>query len=112
MPLILHYFRRPFISNILKSTKQVLTFILLDDNSDIVDKLTPIERKKKTDLHKIKGVCSICKELPYCWGACRADAFSKYHDINAPDPFCQSLYELGLFPSDEIETRLTYREIN
>lgn len=86
--------------------------ILFDDISDIIAKLTPIERKKKTDLHKIKGVCSICKELPCCWGACRADAFSKYHDMNAPYPFCQSLYELGIFPSDEIETQLTYREID
>lgn len=32
--------------------------------------------------------------------------------MNAPYPFCQSLYELGLFQSDEIETQLTYREID
>jgi len=85
--------------------------ILSDDIWEIVSRLTPIEEQKKNTLQEIKGVCSICKELPYCWGACRADAFSKYHDLNAPYPFCQSLYELGLFPPEEIETNLLYREI-
>lgn len=85
--------------------------ILCDDISEIIARLTPIEQQKKNTLQEIKGVCSICKELPYCWGACRADAFSKYRDMNAPYPFCQSLYELGLFPSEEIETSLSYREI-
>lgn len=85
--------------------------ILSDDISDIIARLTPIEQQKKDTLQEIKGVCSICKELPYCWGACRADAFSKYHDMNAPYPFCQDLYELGLFPAEEIETQLSYREI-
>lgn len=85
--------------------------ILCNDISDIVAKLTPIEQQRKAELRKIKGVCSICKQLQYCWGACRADAFSKYNDINAPYPFCQSLYELGLFPLDEIEIHSEYREV-
>lgn len=85
--------------------------ILTDDLLDIVAKLTPIEQQKKENLYKLKGVCSVCKELPYCWGACRADAYSKYHDLNAPYPFCQSLYELELFPQKMIDHNLDYREI-
>lgn len=85
--------------------------ILSDNLFDIVAKLNPIEQQRKDNLYKLKGVCSVCKELPYCWGACRADAYSQYHDLNAPYPFCQSLYELGIFPQEMIDPSLKYREI-
>lgn len=86
--------------------------ILYDDITTIIEKLNPIVKNKKDNLSKIKGVCSICKELKYCWGACRAYAFAKYGDLNAPYPFCQNLYELGLFPENKIDKSIKYLEFN
>ncbi|SHJ30449.1 radical SAM/SPASM domain-containing protein [Lutispora thermophila] len=84
--------------------------ILIDDISDIKSKLSKIKQEKMEIFSKIKGVCSICKELEYCGGACRADAYATYHDINAPYPLCQKLYENGLFPQEKINKEVTYRD--
>lgn len=85
--------------------------VLTDRLEGIVNRLDDISTQKLESIKRIKGICSVCKELPYCWGACRADAFAKYKDINAPYPFCQSLYDAGLFPAEKINVDLPYREI-
>ena len=46
----------------------------------------------------LKGICSNCAVAESCRGLCRANAYSEYHDLKAPYPLCQSLYEEGRFP--------------
>ncbi|MEM2118419.1 MAG: radical SAM protein [Candidatus Bathyarchaeia archaeon] len=61
-------------------------------HSDLFQKL----RKIKPD--DFKGVCGNCLCNDICRGGCRLYAVDKYGGILSPDPFCQELYERGLFP--------------
>ena len=54
-----------------------------------------------TDLRKIEdleGVCGKCVYRLACRGMCRIFAKAKYGKITSPYPFCQDMYEKGLFP--------------
>lgn len=84
--------------------------IFKHDLRTIFLKLSEVQREKMESIYKIQGVCSICKELPYCGGACRADAYAKYGNIYAPYSVCQSIYDNGLFPKDKINKDLAYKE--
>lgn len=49
---------------------------------------------------QILGVCGNCEANKVCRGGCRVSALSRYHgNFFAPDPQCQSYYNLGKFPS-------------
>ena len=89
----------------------ILGNILNDNLDDILNKLNKISINKIEMLDKIKGVCSICKELPYCGGACRADAYAMYNDIYGPYSPCQLMYDKGIFPENLIDKFATYRKI-
>ncbi len=52
----------------------------------------------------LKGICGQCLFRTTCLGHCRALVLDLFGDLTAPDPYCQSLYESGLFP----ETRLRF----
>ena len=54
-------------------------------------------------IEKIKGVCGKCIFLPVCRGLCRIFAFARYGCIDAPYPFCQEMYNAGLFPLHAIK---------
>lgn len=76
---------------------------ILDENlSDILENAKNIQNVIMNRYLKTKGVCSICKELPHCGGACRAAAFAEYNDILAPYPLCQKMYDKNLFPKSLI----------
>lgn len=47
---------------------------------------------------ELSGVCGNCKVRDRCRGLCRASAIGEFHDLRAPYPMCQALYEEGLFP--------------
>lgn len=85
--------------------------ILEDSIDSIIDKMIKVDNARTDNYENIKGVCSICKELPYCWGACRADAYSQFKDMNAPYPFCQALYECNEFPQIKIDNEKEYKPI-
>lgn len=85
--------------------------LINDDFDDLISKLKEVRAKKAKSMPLLKGICSICKELPYCWGACRAAAYAKYGDIHAPYPFCQELFELGIFPKTKINELKKYKKI-
>lgn len=46
----------------------------------------------------LKGICGNCLARKYCRGGCRLHAISKYNDFFAPDPQCQTAYDIGMFP--------------
>lgn len=91
--------------------KEYLIGNILTANMDqISKKLGQIQKDKMESIYKLKGVCSICKKLPYCGGACRADAYGAYHDILAPYSLCQELYDIEMFPDDMIDKQRKYIE--
>lgn len=51
---------------------------------------------------KLEGVCSLCMLRPHCGGACRNYATTVYKELTAPSPFCQMMYEAGLFPQNRL----------
>lgn len=51
----------------------------------------------------LKGVCGNCLAREICRGGCRLHAISKYDDFFAPDPYCQTAYNLGKFPEYALE---------
>lgn len=46
----------------------------------------------------LEGVCSKCLFSKICRGMCRIFAKATYGSENAPYPFCQEMYETGIFP--------------
>jgi len=49
---------------------------------------------------ELHGICGNCAVAMTCRGLCRANAISIYRDVRAPYPFCQQMYDAGLFPAD------------
>ena len=47
---------------------------------------------------KLEGVCSKCLFNEVCRGMCRVFARATYGSENSPYPFCQEMYNEGLFP--------------
>ncbi|MEG0806630.1 MAG: radical SAM protein [Lachnospiraceae bacterium] len=84
--------------------------ILNNNFCDILVRLNKVKEDKHQNLLKVKGVCSICKELLYCGGACRAAAVAQYGDILAPYPLCQELYDKGDFPKEYIHSDREYAD--
>lgn len=58
-------------------------------------------------LHMIReqprGICGNCIFYSLCQGMCKLSSYTHYKDLNAPYPFCQQAYNLGLFPSYAIK---------
>jgi|GEM_PF-725208 len=50
----------------------------------------------------LEGVCQVCLFHPVCLGGCRAAAIAAGGSVVASPPFCQSLYDAGLFPLSRI----------
>jgi SynChlorMet cassette radical SAM/SPASM protein ScmF len=51
---------------------------------------------------KLEGVCGRCLFRHHCFGFCRADALFEGRSLLAPNDFCQSAYQKGLFPGSRI----------
>jgi sulfatase maturation enzyme AslB (radical SAM superfamily) len=51
----------------------------------------------------LKGICGNCAARELCCGGCRVHAIAKYKDFLAPDPQCQIVYDMGLFPEYAME---------
>ncbi len=49
-----------------------------------------------------EGICSKCVFRKYCAPGCIAYAYRYYGRITAPNPMCQRLYEMNLFPRELI----------
>ncbi len=47
---------------------------------------------------ELDGVCGKCLFENYCRGMCRVFAKATYGSNKAPYPFCQEMYNAGLFP--------------
>jgi len=62
----------------------------------------------------LKGVCGNCLARSLCRGGCRLHAMSKYlGDFYAPDPDCQKVYDIGMFPEyalDDVEKVCNYEK--
>ncbi len=58
---------------------------------------------RNLDPDKLGGICGNCLARNLCKGACRLHAASKYNDFYAPDPQCQTFYNLGVFPTHAME---------
>jgi len=65
-----------------------------------------LNRLRYMDPNSLKGVCGNCLAKSLCRGGCRVHAMSKYHDFLAPDPQCQTVYNLGMFPEYALEDSL------
>lgn len=48
--------------------------------------------------HPAKGICSNCLFYLKCRGMCKFSSYTHYNDFEAPYPFCQQAYNIGLFP--------------
>ena len=83
------------ISDIWKYNKKLLKFV--NENPD-----------------DLKGVCGNCLARSLCRGGCRLHAMSKYlGDFYAPDPDCQKVYDIGMFPEyalDDVEKVCNYEK--
>lgn len=55
------------------------------------------------EIGNLEGVCGKCVYRMACRGMCRIFAKAKYGKITSPYPFCQDMYENGLFPEYCIE---------
>lgn len=64
-----------------------------------------INKIKNISSKELKGVCSICKFLDKCRGGCRAFAYMQTGDYYSPDPLCQEVFDLGLFPSTSLNRK-------
>lgn len=53
---------------------------------------------RQTEARELKGICGNCVAAPACRGLCRTNAIAEYGEFLAPYPFCQEMYDLGLFP--------------
>ena len=58
---------------------------------------------RRFDTDRLKGICGNCLARTLCRGACRLHAVTKYGDFYAPDPQCQTFYNLGVFPTHAME---------
>ena len=73
-----------------------------DDILDIWSYSPLFVRMRNIDLHKLDGVCGLCRFSDSCGGMCRAFTYSRYRSLNAPYPPCQDIYDSGLFPPDAL----------
>ena len=85
--------------------------ILINEIESIMSKMKEVQQKIMENSAKIKGVCSICVHFRRCMGSCRAHSYSLYDELDAPHPWCQKLYELGMFDIDSIDANKNYRPI-
>lgn len=58
---------------------------------------------RNLNVNELKGVCGNCLAREVCRGGCRFHAITKYGDFFAPDPYCQTAYNLGRFPDYTME---------
>lgn len=53
--------------------------------------------------HGLEGVCRHCLFHPVCLGGCRASAVLVGGSVASSPPWCQSLYDAGLFPTSRLD---------
>ncbi|MEM1627527.1 MAG: radical SAM protein [Sulfolobaceae archaeon] len=70
-----------------------LDFISIMNSSVVLSKI-----RESSD--KLKGICGICKFNQTCRGHCRAYSYNVYKDLSSPNPLCQKLYDIGMFPKE------------
>ena len=71
---------------------------------DIWNNNEALKKYKNFDIKRLKGVCGNCAAKSLCRGGCRLHALVKYkNDFYAPDPECQKIYDMGLFPQYALE---------
>ena len=82
-------------------------FIFGDLKKDSLKKIwessATLNKFRNMNPNNLKGVCGNCLARNYCRGGCRLHAMAKYDDFFAPDPQCQTVYDLGMFPSYALE---------
>jgi len=86
---------------LLDNSEFILGNIRIDSLKKIVNHPSYIKLKNIGET-EFEGVCKICKFLPDCQGGCRVEAYNRYRRFTAPDPICQSFYEKGLFPKENL----------
>jgi radical SAM protein with 4Fe4S-binding SPASM domain len=66
---------------------------------------SPLLRDLRDRLHaRLRGVCGRCLMRGACLGACRASAYLRDGDLDAPFWFCEEAERAGLFPPERLET--------
>lgn len=55
--------------------------------------------KSLSEVEELEGICGRCLYVKMCRGMCRIFAKAEYGRITSPYPFCQKMYEKGLFPT-------------
>lgn len=71
--------------------------------TEIWTKSGTLDAFRNLDTNTLKGVCGNCLAREICRGGCRLHAITKYGDFLAPDPYCQTVYDLGKFPDYALE---------
>jgi radical SAM protein with 4Fe4S-binding SPASM domain len=59
-----------------------------------------LKKIKSIGREGLKGVCGKCRYNDICMGGCRAAAYLTYGSFRMPDPVCQKLYSVKLFPKN------------
>lgn len=59
----------------------------------------PLITVRQLSCTKHEGVCGLCVFEYFCKGSCPALAYGEFKSFLGPDPWCQSAFEKGLFPS-------------
>lgn len=80
---------------------------------DIWENSIILNRFRDMNPNNLKGICGNCLARDYCRGGCRLHAISKYNDFLAPDPQCQIVYNMGMFPEyaiDDLNRSSDYKE--
>ena len=63
-----------------------------------------LQKFRDLNPNNLHGICGNCLAREACRGGCRLHALTKYKDdFYAPDPQCQTVYNLGKFPDYAIE---------
>jgi radical SAM protein with 4Fe4S-binding SPASM domain len=63
----------------------------------------PVLQEVRHDVyHALEGVCGDCLLQSICLGGCRASALALGGSLAASPPYCQALYDSGLFPATRL----------
>jgi radical SAM protein with 4Fe4S-binding SPASM domain len=71
--------------------------------TEIWEKNELLDSFRNFDPDQLRGVCGNCLAREICRGGCRFHAMIKYGNLYAPEPQCQTVYELGQFPEYALE---------
>lgn len=61
-----------------------------------------LEKAREAITEDLRGVCASCIFKTVCRGGCRIPAIETYGSVSEAHPYCQALYDAGLFPASRL----------